>query len=551
VADRPGHTYEDSIRYHDAAFIGWLGGLHVDYGDVGLGLEDNLNSPLPPQDRNNFPVLRVFASPQRLAARVADFLVHTGWVQTSGVPLVAEQLREKIREDFQVLPLPLCTVIREDPVERLEDSGPAKIFWKQCFDEANLAYQTQPWPAPYDITYRVIVWSIKRYTQEFCREWFLGQIGKPGASVSETYIPVQHRSPWGEMLQALSLEGQADQSDLEGGSDEARALRTEYSFRLKAWLFRRPQPVLGVDPAAPGYAEGQIGAVQGFSLQEAVFQPGTPLGTTLDPGDFGGNPTLVAEPAISGNHFSFFLIDRAIPTQWSKTGIATVRRGSRSPLGIRPHPTLRITVTGTTDEVLVSNRGAPLDADGLAVMTMAFDYVSDAAVQILAAQKPPGPVATNPFESTYVQALPMNPPWTHGQFFLLMDESTFSFSVTGTGTAAVVDVSQVNIRHIRSPATKTPPDSSTPGAGVTTHAFSGLEERPHLFVAQWSGSPTTGTIDVNGEMYSVDASEQAIGFVAIFTPSPGGAASIVVPDALPTALVYVQRYFGPWDGTAV
>lgn len=552
MADRPGHSLEDTLRRHDAAFYGWWDGLHVDYGTAGLGIEDNLDSPFAPINRDDFPILRVFATPQRAVAEVVDLLVHTGWIAgADGAAQAANAatLREKAGEDFAVLPLPILTIQRDDPGPNPQDSGPAKVFRKQCFDEANGAYQTQPWPGAYELTYRVTAWCVKRYTGNFIREWVLSQLGRPGANEMETFLPVVHNSPWGTINQAMSVVSIADQSQLEG-DDNARILRHEYTFTLKMWHFKRPAPVPGVDPSQPGVSEGQVPAVQGFNLQEAVFNPGAPIGTEIDPNDFGEAPSQVVPSGVGLNMFSFYITpDYNIPTKWPKAGTnAAVRRGSKSPKGNTPYPTLRIDVTDSADEVLVSNRTVPLDTDGLAILTMAFDYTATEAVEIVTANKAAG--AGQPFALTQVQPLPTRVPWTHGQFFMLHDQTSYSITARGTGTAAKLDLSQINLRHIHSPQIKTTPDSSVPGGGQTVHSFSGLDDHAYLAVVVFDSGAVADSIDVNGANYSVDPSVQTVGFVGIFTPT-AGAATVTVPDSIPTTAVYLQRYEGPWDGTAV
>lgn len=555
MADRPGHSLENTIRQHDAAFFSFWDALHVDYGALGLGIEDNVNSPFAPIDRNDLPILKVFATPQRAVARVVDELVMSGWIAGADAGAQAANatlLREKAGEDFGVLPLPLITIAREEPVPNPQDSGVPKTFRKQCFDETNSAYQTQRWPGAWEISYRVTVWGIKRATMAFIREWVMSQIGVLGGGEGELFLPVRHVPPWGIINQAMSLDSITDQSQLEG-TEDARLLRQEYSFTLKMWHFKRPVPPDGVDPGQPGFAEGQVQAIEGFNLEEAVFMPGAALGTELDPSDFATDPTTIAPSPTGLNMFSFFLLDTQIPTQWPKAGNATVRRGSRSPLGIAPHPTLRIGVQAPTDEVLISNRTITLDPDGLAIISTAFDYRSTGEVEMLLAQKAAG--VGQAFTNTYRQAMPIAVKWTHGQFFALTDQSVFSMSVLGTGTAQLeqVDVSQINMRHVRSPVVKTPPDSTTPGGGVTVFQWDSLTAaRTHLAVIQF-GTPTgSGTIDVNGEVYTVDPADQSAGFVGIFaTPFGGGSVIVTVDDSLAPSLAYVQEYSGFWDGTEI
>ena len=555
MADRPGHSFEDTIRQHDVAFFSFWDALHVDYGALGLGIEDNVDSPFAPIDRNDIPIIKVFATPQRAVARIVDELVMSGWIagaDAGAQAANAEVLREKAGEDFGVLPLPLITIMREDPVPNPQDSGVPKSFRKQCFDEANGAYQTQRWPGAWEVSYNVTAWSVKRATMVYIREWVMSQVGGVGGNEGELFLPVRHESPWGVINQAMSLDSITDQSQLEG-TEDARMIRTLFTFTLKMWHFKRPVPPSGVDPGQPGYAEGQIQAVEGFNLEEAVFMPGAALGTELDPADFATDPTLISRSPLGLNMFSFYLSDNKIPTQWPKAGNATVRRGSKSPLGIAPHPTLRIEMQDPSDEVLISNRTITLDSDSLAIITTAFDYKSTGAVEMLLAEKAAG--VGPAFANSYAQAMPASVGWTHGQFFALIRQPVYSMSVRGTGTAQLeqADVSQINMRHVRSPVTKTLPDSTTPGGGQTVYQWDTLTEaRTHLAVVEFNGPAGSGTIDVNGEIYTVDPTEQSTGFVGIFsTPFGGGSITVSVADALSPALVYVQEYLGFWDGTAI
>ena len=555
MADRPGHSFEDTIRQHDVAFFAFWDALHVDYGAVGLGIEDNVNSPFAAINRNDLPILKVFATPQRAVARVVDELVMSGWIagaDAAAQAANAEVLREKAGEDFGILPLPILTITREEPVPNGQDSGVPKVFRKQCFDEDNQAYQTQRWPGAWEISYRVTAWGIKRATMAYIREWVMSQIGVVGGLESELFLPVRHAAPWGIIQQTLSLDSITDQSQLEG-TDDARMLRQEFAFTLKMWHFKRPEPIDGVDPGQPGYAAGQVQAIEGFNLEEAVFLPGAALGTELDPADFTTDPTTITQSSLGLNMFSFFISDRLIPTTWPKAGNATVRRGSWSPRGIAPYPTLRIEVQDPTDEVLISNRTITLDGDGLAIITTAFDYKATGSVEMLLSQKAAG--AGQSFSNTYLQAMPLAVNWTHGQFFALLDEKVFSMAVQGTGTAGLeqVDVSQINMRHVRSPTSKTSPDSTTPGGGETVYQWNSLTAaKTFLAVVTFGASTGSGTIDVNGEVYTVDPAERTAGFVGIFsTPFGGGAITVTVADALVPSVAYVQPYSGFWDGTAI
>lgn len=502
------------MRRHDAALHEWLGGITVDYGT-----HTDLHE-LVTIGRDNRQILRVFASPQRAIAQVVDLLVASGWVAGDNPTLQAanaQTLRDYAEKNFSVLPLPLISIQRNDPVPNLPDSGVPKVFRRQNFSQANQTWERHQWPGAYETTYTVTFWSIKRYTEVFFREWMYSQLGKIGVGEQECLIPVVHDEPWGTIRQRLVLESSSDLSDLEGES--ARYMRFEYTLRLRTWHFRQPL--------------GTTSYVHDLALREC------PIGIGFDSVDAPySNPGIAP---VSLNMFSIYMGENLIQTQWPKAGNATVRKSHKAKDG------LRFTVEAPTDEALISNRAVPLDINGRAVLSLAFNYQATAATEIVIASRDPGvvPVTWIP-NRTF--ALPAQAAPKKVQFFTVVEQPIFSTTIVGAGSAAIAHLSDISLVHVRTVG-RVNPNSSTPGGGGTIHSFVGLGDHAYLVVVSFAAGAAAGSIDVDGTLYPVDPTE-SVGFAAIFTPA-GGVASITVPSAVLTDDIYVQPFNGSWRGTDV
>lgn len=533
MADRPDQNLEDTIRRHHAAFFDWFGQFRVDYGALGLGLAEGVNNPYAPIPRNDVPILRIFGPPQRVAAEMVDILVEYGWLQgqsAAAQAATATELREIARENHAVLPMPFLSMVADAPVFRIEDNGPPKLFRRQCFDEATQTFQQHRWPGSYEISFRVTLHAIKRYTVAYFREWLFSQLGPVGMGGQELLIPVQHEYPWNEIRQALSFDGESDLSDLEG-EENARTLRFQYDFRLKMWHFHR--------------IAGSVSVIEDVS---APVSPVASDGIGLEDAELGASLPVEAD-ALSLNFFEIYLLDSQIPTQWPKLGNATVRRGETSPVKQFPVPTLRMTVEDPTDEVLISNKSALLDADGIAVFTHRLDYRSDAATEIVYAQRE-GADIQGVFETARVQALPARANWTRHQGFVLFDKPIHSITLRGSGAPAVAHLSRQRLHKINL-TNKLTPTTSAPGGGQTVHTWAGLEQRPYLAIVHFTDAGVTGmAINVNGDSIPIDnAAEQ--GLVRIFTVGASLAATVTIPDTIPIQGVWLIRYKGFWDGSEI
>lgn len=125
---------EESTRVYDEAFSAWLGNCLVDYDSLG-------GSP-----KTDFPILRVYAAPDRSFAPVADMLVAREFVSASDAAAMRE--RAETDRDMRIFPLPLLTLTRGDPV--IEPRGSqAKVIERAAFDPLKGVWQRHRMPTFY------------------------------------------------------------------------------------------------------------------------------------------------------------------------------------------------------------------------------------------------------------------------------------------------------------------------------------------------------------------------------------------------------------------
>lgn len=542
------YSYEVTQRRHCDAVYNWFGGVHFDYG-AHVDLHGALTI-----NRDDFPLLRVNATPQRAAAEVVTLLVETGWIAGSNATVQAEnaeQLRKRAEASFSVLPLPLLTLRFGTFADRPVQAGVPKMFRKQCFDKESGEYQSHPWPAMYELQVDATFWCIKRYTYDHFLEWLASQFGRPGVAPKECLIPVVHDYPWGTIQQTLTWDSTNDESILEG--DDERQLRFTHSFRLNVLHFRTPTPTEG--SSSPGAASGKVGYIHDLNIVECPLVSGTGGGET-----WMGQDLVSAAPApkpLSLSMFSVYLEDARLPTKWPKTGVTSaVRRNYLIPVdngkrAVRKGD-LDISVQATTDEVLLSNRHLPLDVSGLAVVMFHADYLAHGTVDMLLASQDPAvdPVVWVPsFRKQLTDTY--GPPllgWQHVSWFALLTFPVFSLTVVGRNTGSQANIRFANTRfhHVRT-FNKTAPSSTTPGGAATTYVFN-TQAGAHLVVVVLAAGAVASTVVIDGDNYAVDPAAVR-GLVALVASN--GSITVVVPNGLTHSQVYVQPYGGYWIPSAV
>lgn len=523
-------SYDNFLRVHDEAIDAFIGRLRVDYGTVsGVSRPDH-------------PILRAFAAPDRAYAAIVERLVSLGWISGSTV----SQMRDNAG-DFAVLPLPFATIERGRPVPYLEASGVPKTWRTGQFNQATQEFEHHQWPGMYRIEYRVNFWSLKRYTEAWLTEFLAAQFGRIGAGESEVFLQITHPDPFGTLRQALHFDSDADLSVLEG-DDSQRFIRWEVAFTLNAVFLRAPL-VPPAEIAGPGGGLPYLDQVVPATAELAES-------TVTDSLDAPGTDASIAIGAQSHNLYRPYTFPSNV-SQWPVAGDALVEISRVTPDGRRDLGALRIEVDDPADQVDVTNRPVALDADDVAILSVSFQYLSDAAVGLDVYSNPGThvPPAAPAWLSALQDALPARPRWTKVQRFTLVTQPIMDVSLRGRGAAAVARFARIDVRHLRSPVTKLAPTTTTPGVGDVTYDWTGLNVRqPYLLVVVLTPTGASDTLTAQDDLTSpVFTKTETVddnvnqGAVILLQPQ-ADALRLVVPDTLTVAQVYAQEYHGVFAG---
>ena len=210
---QPSLNGEQMFRAHDLAIMNWIAGLDVDYGTVGGTA------------RTATPILAVFSTPDRAFAQVADLLVARGWINGS-----TDAERRANAAEYEVLPTPFVSVWRADPVP---DSMMAGVQRSVSYRDPSTGQTAlHGYPRFYWCDYTLSFFAQKTYTDNYLREWFMGQFGVPGCAYNERVIPVVRTDPWSTQNQALRFQSFADASNLEGIDPRYRRFDGVVSLRM-------------------------------------------------------------------------------------------------------------------------------------------------------------------------------------------------------------------------------------------------------------------------------------------------------------------------------
>ncbi len=403
------HALEDMLRIHDLAFSDWLGGLHVDYG--------NIDS----QSRNNQSILRIYTTPDRAFAKTSDLLIPRGWI--SGADAAAKEA--KVLKLFPVPPLPLATMVRGEPEPDGELSGVPLVFRSKFFNRLTGEWESHPLPGLYKTTYTVTFWASKKYSDAYMREWIYSKLGKLGSTNSELFIPVTHKAPWGVMNQALKFTGSSDNSDLEG--QESRYIRTEFSFTLRTLMMRNI-----ADSAPP---MDRIG----IDVQQSDGEDQTTDLETKNRID------VVSENVFMGTFLNDYWFKR-----WPVKGTATLARSSLVPQYEQPSDakTAKLTLTGGTDGVELVERLITLDDSGHAMLSVSFRYKSDEDVLLDICREDKTGVDT--MSTLFALTLPATREWKRVHVFVVLDTDMYTVNLRGIGSnsKATVYLYNFDVRHL-------------------------------------------------------------------------------------------------------
>lgn len=504
-------TFEDTLRCHDVAVFNWLMGLTVNYDNIA-------GTP-----RNGESILATQASPERAFAAIPSLLVSRGWIDGA----TAADMLANAENNFDTLPLPLCTIVRGEPTVDYEQSGPPKAYTNRFFDTVTQKWIKHRWPGSYRCDYTLTFWMRKRYTEAHIREWVMSQLGQVGSAASELFIPVVHETPWGTIPQSFKLVGSTDLSDLEG--EGQRYIRFEMTFSLRMMLMYKAI----IPPANEGWA---ITSVQ---TQVGLLPPGKLPNEDIPLGPLTGGFQQTE------NLFAYILPPNYFPVYWPKTGGATV---AVSPIGPEGVPDgLRLTVQDPADSVELAERPIALDGQQQAVIQVSLAYVSDAPVMLEVTERDPN---TDIVTAIHTLALPQTAGrWKRVSFFTLADLPIFAVSFVGAGTKATVHVAEIDLRHIFTQPFVVFTEQSVVGPDME-YRWTGLPNIPLLVRASLGSTPGPVPFVIADDILaptvsdtvSIDSTEN-VGFAYLIQPK-AGSLSLRVPGLVALVSVALHRYGG-------
>lgn len=500
------YLLEDTIRTLDSAVYNWIGLFKVNYGTI-AGV-----------DRTNCPILRTFASPHRAFAQVADLLVAQNWIAGDNPALQ----RARATIEWPVLPLPIATIERDDPIIDNSLANPAAV-WRRAHADANGNFISHQYPLHYLTQYRVTFWSEKRYTHAAFMEWILSQLGLRGSLQSEILLPIEHPEPWGVQYHQLRYIGSADLSDLEG--NDARHIRSMLSFTLRSWAFRAPDPA-----TSPVFATREDYHVD-----------------TVDPekGHFEAFP----DDGVWGTNNLFTLNDwtpAKVATTWSRTGFATVSLVTTATGEQAVHAEL----TQPDDAVAISAFPTTPDSFGRTVWGLAakFDATVPFTIQVTAPQ-PDG-------SERLLTQVSVPAGVTDFHKFFVADDTWVAFSIVFDAAAGGVTMSNVDIRQVWEKARI--PYSGVVAGATLDFTWAGLEKRPYLVLgvltadATGAGDVTLADDATTPEGTKTDAIDTAesIGFAMLTMPKES-TIKLSAPSGFRFSVLHAQVFDGPWRGSSI
>jgi hypothetical protein len=527
------YTFDDTVRIHDLAIWTWLGKLLVDYPKI----ENPLDAAIIIPEKKAHPIIRVKASPDRAFAKIVDTLVGQNWVPSE----TGQALRDKLDDNLAVLPLPAFSWQRLDPRPDPELSNVPFVYRKGFYDCEKKRYVFYRWPKTWLTDYTVTFWANREFSKAFFMEWFMSEFGNIGATIRETFIPVIHKEPWGEITARLQLTGDlSDLSELEG--EEPRWVRSEFTVTLRTWVTMPevlPDEIPGIADAC-GNADGTgigipIYYIEGEWKMDGVNElhpPQYKQSCNLWPGQNVIPPSLVCR-------------------LWTVEGDATVNTSDGK-------ESLDIVVTAPADKAELF--AIPLDlTDGYALVGFSFNYTSDAPVKFEVSTKD-SQNSADTLSKAYVLDLPAAPQGKKFHQFFLVNEDLVFGKIVGIGpvTPQSINVSQFDLRYI---VPFTPITIPTKIVGVDTrYEFYGLEDRPYFVVVKLTSTPGPVTFTLDNDLtvpsfsrtLAVDSANFVAGAGVVMMNQPKVADMVLrFPNAVAVSQVYLIPYDGHYNGHTI
>lgn len=488
MPDSP-YLYENTIRKLDEAVFNWLGAFKVDYGTL-AGTE-----------RNGFPLLRVFASPHRAYAETANMLVAQGWIAGDS----PEVQRINATYDWTVLPLPVVSIERDDPIISNELSASATHVPRARYNYETKEWETDPYPLHYLTQYRLTFWCEKQYTRAAFMEWILSQIGRAGAAQSEMYLPIEHPVPYGKQLHQWRYLGSGNMSDLEGS--DARHLRSMLSFTLRSWAFRKP------DFSAPAV---HTTAVESHANDDQETFP----------------------ESVGWGTNNLFILGKS-PRCGETVGAATAVKDDAA--------LFAASLKTSDDRVILTSPEAVPGTAGRSVWSVVVDAEGSAAWAAEVTQ------LDDDGAETPVASVPMPGVRMISHNFCVATEGEVRVSIAPAGILpATVRLFAADVRQVRDGARIVPTSYARVGA-VIRYQWDYLERRPYLVIAARESGD--GIVSVYDDVAAPEHTRSALiddlpGF-ALLTMPKASTVALDIPDDVKLLAVYVQVFDGPFAGNRV
>jgi hypothetical protein len=218
----PPYTLGNDLRIFDQMIYEWLDTLKINYGSIA-------GTP-----RQQFGILRCFATPHRATAEMEQLLVRKGWLDPNN-PGIGDGTDEHAVETWKRIPLPFVSIYRQPPVPdeaRFIRSGVTALSYTP--DLRSTTSSAAPYPL--NIPYQLDFWYKRKFSEAFIWEWVFAQLGSLGSAYNELFRTVTIGSGWGDKIIPIRFDSMSDNSDLEPG-EANRTLRSTVDFTVKAWMF--------------------------------------------------------------------------------------------------------------------------------------------------------------------------------------------------------------------------------------------------------------------------------------------------------------------------
>lgn len=209
---------KETLRNADQTIYDWLGLITVDYGRAFV-YEGN--------DLSEFPIFRVWASPERAFANIRTLMIQQGMI------IPDTELNSIPDEDlYRVLPLPACS-IRRTGISPTQELHSVPSFMRMGVKSEGLSWIKYKYPTPYEAEYEINFYAKTMNTMNYLVENVLGRFTHQGAGVNRAYVNTPARAPWNSRLAEMTFQNLSDNSTLEATQHDNRSLRMTLSVTLR------------------------------------------------------------------------------------------------------------------------------------------------------------------------------------------------------------------------------------------------------------------------------------------------------------------------------